>query len=262
MRLRNLSGYEESEIVAARATASMMAFVKTPDQDLFEDGNYDQESVLDFAPGSIRRLAPGEEMQFFSPNRPDDGFSPFVQQMLRAVAAGVGCSYTQVSSDFSQSNYSSSRLELLETRAHYRTLQQYMIEALCQEVYTRWLEMAVMSGTLDLPGYDIDPERYEECKWLPPAAQFVDPQKEADAYKSLVRSGVMTLSQVVALHGGDFDEQMRQREREVKVTKKMGIVLDTDPGQVSNNGVFQPSLFPSTEESKTTENVSQQEELD
>jgi lambda family phage portal protein len=262
MRLRNLSGFEESEIVAARATASMMAFVKTPDQDLFEDGNYDQESVLDFAPGSIRRLAPGEEMQFFSPNRPDDGFSPFVQQMLRAVAAGVGCSYTQVSSDFSQSNYSSSRLELLETRAHYRTLQQYMIEALCQEVYTRWLEMAVMSGALDLPGYDIDPERYEECKWLPPAAQFVDPQKEADAYKSLVRSGVMTLSQVVALHGGDFDEQMRQREREVKVTKKMGIVLDTDPGQVSNNGVFQPSLFPSTEESKTTENESQQEELD
>ncbi len=262
MRLRNLSGYEESEIVAARATASMMAFVKTPDQDLFEDGNQDQDSVLDFAPGSIRRLAPGEEMQFFSPNRPDDSFSPFVQQMLRAVAAGVGCSYTQVSSDFSQSNYSSSRLELLETRAHYRTLQQYIIEALCQEVYSRWLEMAVMSGSLELPGYDIDPERYEECKWLPPAAQFVDPQKEADAYKSLVRSGVMTLSQVVALHGGDFDEQMRQREREIKSTKKMGIVLDTDPGQVSSNGVFQPSLFSTSEENTSNENESQDEGLD
>ena len=262
MRLRNLSGFEESEIVAARATASMMAFVKTPDQDLFEDGNYDQESVLDFAPGSIRRLAPGEEMQFFSPNRPDDGFSPFVQQMLRAVAAGVGCSYTQVSSDFSQSNYSSSRLELLETRAHYRTLQQYVIESLCEKVFSKWLEMAVMSGVLDLPGYDIDPERYEEGKWLPPAAQFVDPQKEADAYKTLIRSGVMTLSQVVALHGGDFDEQMRQREKEVKKAKKMGIVLDTDPGQVSNNGVFQPSLFSNVEESEMNDDISQDEELD
>ena len=110
MRLRNLSGYEEAEIVAARASSSMMAFVKTPDQELFEDGTFDQESVLDFSPGSIRRLAPGEEMQFFTPNRPDDAFTPFVQQMLRAVAAGIGCSYTQVSSDFSQSNYSSSRL--------------------------------------------------------------------------------------------------------------------------------------------------------
>ena len=260
MRLRNLSGYEESEIVAARATASMMGFVKTPDQDLFEDGTYSQDSVLDFSPGSIRRLAPGEELQFFSPNRPDDSFTPFVQQMLRAVAAGVGCSYTQVSSDFSQSNYSSSRLELLETRAHYRTLQQYLIETLCQEVYKKWIEMAVMSGNLDLPGYDSEPERYEECKWIPPAAQFVDPQKEAAAYKSLIRSGVMTLSQVIALHGGDFDEQMRQRQREIEMAKELGIVLDTDPSQVGDQGNIQSTL--ENNQTNNQESETQGSELD
>ena len=110
MRLNNLKGYEEAEIIAARASSAMMGFVRTPDQELFEDGTFEDQSVLDFAPGSIRRLAPGEEMQFFSPQRPDDAFTPFVAQMLRAVASGVGCSYTQVSSDCSQSNYSSSRL--------------------------------------------------------------------------------------------------------------------------------------------------------
>ena len=261
MRLRNLSGYEESEVVAARASASMMGFVKTPDADLFEDGNYDNESVLDFSPGSVRRLAPGEEMQFFNPSRPDDAFSPFVQQMLRAVAAGVGCSYTQVSSDFSQSNYSSSRLELLETRAHYRTLQQYLIESLCQEVYVKWLEMAVMSNVLSLPGYDSDPERYEENKWIAPAAQFVDPQKEAEAYKSLVRGGIMNLSEVIALHGGDFDEKMRQRKHELTVTKELGIVLDTDPSQVSDQGSFQPSLFSESEPNQEQEVDSEPEEL-
>ena len=261
MRLRNLSGYEESEVVAARASASMMAFVKTPDADLFEDGNYDNESVLDFSPGSVRRLAPGEEMQFFNPSRPDDAFSPFVQQMLRAVAAGVGCSYTQVSSDFSQSNYSSSRLELIETRSHYRTLQQYLIESLCQEVYVKWLEMAVMSNTLSLAGYDSDPERYEETKWIAPASQFVDPQKEAEAYKSLVRGGIMNLSEVIALHGGDFDEKMRQRKHELTVTKELGIVLDTDPSQVSDQGSFQPSLFPESEPNQESEVDSEQEQL-
>lgn len=248
MRLRNLSGYEEAEIVAARASSSMMAFVKTPDQELFEDGTFDQESVLDFSPGSIRRLAPGEEMQFFTPNRPDDAFTPFVQQMLRAVAAGIGCSYTQVSSDFSQSNYSSSRLELLETRTHYKTLQQYLIESLCEEVYEKWIEMAVMAGVLNLPGYEIDPERYEETKWIAPAAQFVDPQKEAAAYKELIRSGIMTLSQVIALHGGDFEDQMRQRQHELAVADELGIILDTDPSQVSNSGAAQPVPNPATAE--------------
>ena len=186
-------------------------------------------------------------MQFFSPNRPDDAFTPFVAQMLRAVASGVGCSYTQVSSDFSKSNYSSSRLELLETRTHYKTLQQYLVETLCERVYERWLEMAVMAGVLNLPGYEIDPERYEESKWIPPASQFVDPQKEADAYKSLIRNGIMTLSQVIALHGGDFEDQMRQRQHELATADELGIVLDTDPSQVSSNGVSQSVPVPLTE---------------
>ena len=190
-------------------------------------------------------------MQFFSPNRPDDAFTPFVAQMLRAVASGVGCSYTQISSDFSQSNYSSSRLELLETRTHYKTLQQYLIEALCKRVYERWMEMAVMAGVLVLPGYDLDPERYEESKWIPPAAQFVDPQKEADAYKSLIRNGIMTLSQVIALHGGDFEEQMRQRAHELALSDELGIVLDSDPSQVTSSGQQQNPLTVETEEPDT-----------
>ena len=247
MRLNNLKGYEEAEIIAARASSAMMGFVRTPDQELFEDGTYDDQSVLDFAPGSIRRLAPGEEMQFFSPSRPDDAVTPFVAQMLRAVAAGVGCSYTQVSSDFSQSNYSSSRLELLETRAHYRTLQQYMIETLCQRVYEKWMDMAVMSGALRLPGFDIDPDRYYESKWIAPAAQFVDPQKEAEAYKSLVRSGIMTLSQVISLHGGDFEEVMRQRQHELAMLDELGIVTDTDPSAVTKAGQAQNPPIEDTE---------------
>jgi lambda family phage portal protein len=247
MRLNNLKGYEEAEIIAARASSAMMGFVRTPDQELFEDGTFDDQSVLDFAPGSIRRLAPGEEMQFFSPSRPDDAFTPFVAQMLRAVASGVGCSYTQVSSDFSQSNYSSSRLELLETRAHYKTLQQYMIETLCQRVYEKWMDMAVMSGALRLPGFDIDPDRYYESKWIAPAAQFVDPQKEAEAYKSLVRSGIMTLSQVISLHGGDFEELMRQRQHELAMLDELGIVTDTDPSAVTKAGQAQNPPVDDTE---------------
>lgn len=247
MRLNNLKGYEEAEIIAARASSAMMGFVRTPDQELFEDGTFDDQSVLDFAPGSIRRLAPGEEMQFFSPSRPDDAFTPFVAQMLRAVASGVGCSYTQVSSDFSQSNYSSSRLELLETRAHYKTLQQYMIETLCQRVYEKWMDMAVMSGALRLPGFDIDPDRYYESKWIAPAAQFVDPQKEAEAYKSLVRSGIMTLSQVISLHGGDFEELMRQRQHELAMLDELGIVTDTDPSAVTKAGQAQNPPVEDTE---------------
>jgi capsid protein len=113
------------------------------------------------------------------------------------------------------------------------------------------MEMAVMAGVLVLPGYDLDPERYEESKWIPPAAQFVDPQKEADAYKSLIRNGIMTLSQVIALHGGDFEEQMRQRAHELALADELGIVLDSDPSQVTSSGQQQNLPVVDTAESDT-----------
>lgn len=57
----------------------------------------------------------------------------------------------------------------------------------------------------------------------------------------------MTLSQVIALHGGDFDDQMRQRQHELATADELGIVLDTDPSEVSSNGVSQSMPVAPTE---------------
>ena len=82
-------------------------------------------------------------------------------------------------------------------------------------------------------------------------ANFVDPQKEAEAYKSLIRSGIMTLSQVIALHGGDFEETMRQRQHELATMDELGIVLDSDPSAVDKAG---QSQNPPPEETAHPEN--------
>ena len=49
----------------------------------------------------------------------------------------------------------------------------------------------------------------------------------------------MTLSQVIALHGGDFEEVMRQRAHELAVMDDLGIVLDSDPSAVDKAGQSQ-----------------------
>ena len=107
--------------------------------------------------------------------------------------------------------------------------------------------MGVLSGVLQMPAFDMDPDRYYEAKWIAPAAQFVDPQKEAEAYKSMIRSGIMTLSQVVALHGGDFEETMRQRAHELATMDDLGIVLDSDPSAVNKAGQAQNPPVEQTE---------------
>ena len=54
---------------------------------------------------------------------------------------------------------------------------------------------------------------------------------------------------------------MRQRQHEIDVAKELGIVLDTDPSQVSDQGSFQ-TKESKTEKTSKQKSVSKQEELD
>jgi lambda family phage portal protein len=165
-RLRHMSGYEEAEVIAARASACQMGFITTPDPEFEGEGVEDGERVQSFEPGKITTLSPGESFESFSPNRPSGLLDPFMRYMLRGVAAGVGVSYETLSKDYSQSNYSSSRLALLDDRDTWRQLQSWMIEVFHQRVFEAWLEMAVLSGALNLPGFETTPERYQDVRWI------------------------------------------------------------------------------------------------
>jgi len=246
MKLRHIGGTEEAEIVRARASAAIMGFVETPevdlptdDEDSGSDGTMDGERVWDMSPGTIRELAPGEKFSGFNPSTPNAALEPFLRHMIRSFAVGVGISYASVSGDYSQSNYSSSRLALLDDRDNWRVLQAWLIETLHREVFEEWLDMAVLSGELQLPAYETAPEIYQAPRWMPRGWDWVDPAKEVAAYKAAVRAGFMTLQDVVSAKGGDIEDVLRQRKREVEMAAEAGLVFDTDPAQVNDKGAEQ-----------------------
>jgi len=238
-RLHMLQGYEEAELVRARASSALMGFISSPEGELMGDEVYDNERVSEFTPGVFKYLAPGESVSVPDLNSPDGQLEPFTRSMLRAVAAGVGVSFESISKDFSQSNYSSSRLSLLEERDTYRVLQRYMVENFHQQVFDQWLDMAVLSGALNLPGYETNSDRYRASRWVPRSWEWVDPQKEVSAYKDAVRCGFKTLGQVIAEQGGDLDAVLVARQAELAMLDEMNIVTDTDPSEVSNAGLVQ-----------------------
>jgi len=53
---------------------------------------------------------------------------------------------------------------------------------------------------------------------------------------------------------------MRQRQHELAVADEFGIVLDTDPSQVSSNGISQPVPNPPTEHPLEHEAEEEEEE--
>lgn len=244
VKLRHMGGYEEAEIFAARASAAIMGFRQKPEVDLPEPpdtapGTTQPERTVAFAPGMIMDLGPGETFTGFNPSRPNAALDPFMRFMLRSVAAGNGVSYESLSRDYSQSNYSSSRLALLDDRDLWRVLQQWLIETLCQPIFEAWLEMAVLAGVLKLPAYETAPEIYQAVRWSPRGWKWVDPKNDSEAARADVRAGFTTLTDVLAEQGEDLEEHFKRRQQELRLARQYGLVLDTDPSQVTSKGQAQ-----------------------
>jgi hypothetical protein len=226
--LHQLEGYEQAAVVRARAASSLMGFITSPEGELQGDDVEGQQRVNEFEPGVFRYLNPGETVSVPQMSAPDAQYEMFVRSKARRFASGFGCSFETVSRDFSTTNYSSSRLSLLEDREHWRMIQAYLIENFHQRVYEEWLLAAVLSGELQLPDYELRPERYETPRWQPRGWSWVDPLKEVQAYREAEAAGYLTKSQIIAQLGGDMEDNFQQLAREQQLAGQLDLKLDAD----------------------------------
>lgn len=239
LRMIHLGGYEEAEIVRARGEAAIMGFIESPELDAMTDGNMDNDRITDMDPGTIKQLSPGETFTSHVPNRAGGAFEPFVRAMLRGIAAGVGVSYEAMSKDYSQSNYSSSRLALLDDRDQWRILQAWIVESFHERVYEEWLDLAVLSGTLNLQGYEAMPAFYQAARFKPRGWSWVDPEKEIAAAKAALRIGVTTRTDIISEQGGDINDVMATLSLEKETADLLGLVFDSDASEVNGSGASQ-----------------------
>ena len=259
-RLHHLAGYEHAALVRARASSALMGFITSPDGagESYGEEVIEGEHVTTFEPGMFKTLFPGQSVTVPQINAPDGQLEPFVRGMLRAFASGVNVNYAAVSGDYSQSNYSSSRLAQIEDRDAWRALQQYLIDSLLIPVFERWLEAAVLCGELPLVGYELAPDRFCACRWMARGWSYIDPAKDAEADKMLIRCGLKTQAQVVAEQGGDLEELLLARKAEVDRAQELELQFDTNPADDLEGGYVEPT-DPAAE---TTEDTAEGEAID
>ncbi|MEL6493555.1 MAG: phage portal protein [Cyanobacteria bacterium J06623_7] len=238
-RLKNIGDYEGAEQLAAKLSACLMGAIKTPFGDVLPEhkGDSDGEELPadeKFEPGMMRYYAPGEEIDLLNPTRPNPNLVAFIESQLRAMGAGTGQSYEVVSNDYSKTNYSSSRLSLTNSRDRYKVLQIWFSVHFLREVVfgncedDGWLDMAVLSGVLNFPDYELRPDRYRAVKWQFRGWSWIDPYKEVQATIASLASGITNFSSVYAEQGKDFEESMRAIARERELLKELGIEINLD----------------------------------
>jgi lambda family phage portal protein len=230
-----MAGYVEAEVTRARVQASTPWTIETPeDATSFGEQQTDGSVEMTVEPGVAKRLNPGETMNAPGTNSPNPQVEAFCRYLLRDFASGSGVNYAAVSGDYSQSNYSSSRLALLDDRDGWRAFQAWFICTFREPIHREWMQQAVMSGafkTFSVESWALDRRKFESVRFRPRGWGWVDPTKEVEAFKEAVRCGFMSQQDVLSQSGTDVEELIEQRAKEVKLAEEAGLKFDIDPAQ-------------------------------
>lgn len=234
-RFSDSDGYVESELYRARTQAATPGAIETPeDVSSFGESNGDGSVTMELEPGVLKRLNPGEKLHMASPNSPNPQLDPFMRFLIREMAAGANVSYESLSRDYSQSNYSSSRLALLDDRDLWRFFQSWFITDFRQEVHRRWMEAAVLASAIpgiSMASYAANPRQFLQVRYKPRGWTWVDPTKEVAAYKEAVKAGFTTVTDVIAATGGgqDIEDVVETRAQELELMREHDLVFETSP---------------------------------
>jgi lambda family phage portal protein len=234
-KFNDMDGYSEAEIVRARAQANNAGAIETAEDaesfgELQSDGSVEMEAEA----GVYKRLNPGEKFIHAPVTAPNPAFDGFMRNMLREVAAGTGPSYESISRDYSQSNYSSSRMGILDDRDLYRFFQWSFIRDFRQRLHPIWMQQAILSGaitSISAEQYALAPRKFHAVRYKPRGWTWIDPTTEVEAYIKAVEAGFTTVGDVIAktADGLDIEDVLTSREQELQSMADKGLVFTTSP---------------------------------
>lgn len=223
VKLRDVDDFDEAEVVRKKIAACFAAFVQRPSgaasSPLGKAGVGPKGQRLEtIVPGTWQYLNEGEEVTFASPPAAE-GYLEFMQQQLRAIAAGVGVTYEQLTGDLSEVNFSSIRAGMIDFWDLVDHWQWHvLVPQLCQPVWSAVMARELAHGRPSV-----------RARWTPPRRRWVDPAKEVAATKDAVRAGLLTLADAIAEQGEDPDDRLEEMARINARLDELGLKLDSDP---------------------------------
>lgn len=219
-----LRRYNLAALSAAEAAADFAAVLYT---DAPPEGESEDVASLDAIPlerNMMLTVPAGWKMGQLDSKQPTANHAEFVKVILAEIARCVCATYGSVAGDFSGFNYASGRLDnqiyhksILVDRSLWET------DAL-NRIFDSWLrEYLFCSGE--------HATRDDSHAWFWDGFPHVDPTKEATAQEKRLANSTTTLASECAADGRDYLSVLRQRAKEIRLMRQLGIPL---PGNAMN----------------------------
>lgn len=246
---KDLSDYLDFELVGAIVAASFPVFIEQPTTGALPGTQFGKTPnaapPTEVSPGQILTGLPGQKPHILKSERPSGTFPAFTEILLRAAGAASGQPYERIAKDFSKTNYSSARAALLEAWKVDSFYRMFVRGMLCQRTYEMVMEEAYLRGQLVLPkgapGFYEAFDAWCAALWLPPARGSIDPLKEMQANILGLASSILTLADIAAGDGSDWEAKVTQRGREIKTCEQEGVPVNLSTSKPTASSVSEDS---------------------
>lgn len=228
LKLKDLDEYEDAALMKQKIAACLAVITSDVDGAGPALGGTDaRKPEQDFLePGMILNVSPGRNVSVVNP--PTIGeHAEYTATALRAIAAGIGATYEDLTGNYENLPFSAARMSRLRHWARVDDARWLMlVPQFCDPVWRWAMEAAVIVGLGETPA----------ATWTAPPMPLLDPDKEGLALQRLVRIGALTWPQMIRERGEDPDEQLAEWAEWNGKFDDAGVVSDTDPRKTSQQG--------------------------
>ncbi len=267
-RLKMIETHADLRIQKAAIEATFAAFIKSslPSEVLFKGlteaptgyqgdvddlalytdfvADYHEKNQYKLNGARVGQLLPNESFEVVKSEGPGQDYEVAERAWLRYFCSIIDISYEQLSGDWSGVNYSTARALLSQVWKATQRLLDTFGDAVLTPMFLLWLEEAVMTGRVKLPAGA--PDFYEAtaawCNpiWTGPGAGYLDPKKERDAEVVGRNGGNLTLKDMLAEEGKDWEDHIDQLALEQDALKAAKLPIP-QPSSVDGRQIIEPT---------------------
>jgi lambda family phage portal protein len=216
-------------VLAAAETAADFAGILYTDA----PANGEADAAEPFEPIELEKRAlltmpGGWKMSQMEAEQPATTYGEFKREILNEIARCLNMPANVARADSSGYNYASGRLDHQTYFKSIRVEQSHLECVVLDRILAAWLDEAAFIPGLIPPG--LPPFTAWDHQWFWDGREHVDPAKEASAQATRLANHTATLAEEYARRGLDWEEQLRQRAKEVALMRELGLA----PGEAAD----------------------------
>ncbi|SDO95630.1 phage portal protein [Desulforhopalus singaporensis] len=230
----------EGEIDGFKYASKWLAIVKSMDPVARQKALTTKEAnflqpIEELENGIIEYVNPGEDVHLMANPRPSGNLEPFVRLILSMLSVSTGVPYELLSGDYHCLNWAVIKVVRADFKHVLKPVSARHIRQNCQPIFRAFMDDAVLSNRLNIPGYFFNPYPYLKAVWQPPVADPVDKLRDVKADIEEMQQNLRSPQEVVAARGRQLEDVLDEIADAKKMMKDRGLTMEEVSTALANN---------------------------